>query len=228
MKTFLLLLVMVCTTWQSHAQLQGQPLIDSLVNRLPKTKEDTSKVMMLNDIGLTYYSINPDEGLKYGKQGLALAEKLKWKRGMAYAYKVIAGNYGYGKSEYGPALEYSLKSLEVFKGMGDSTGMAKILGDLGVLYWFQSDYPNALKYYFDALKINEALGIKNEMAATLCNIGIIYNNQEDYPKALDYMLRANRIDEELGNKSGVAANLGNIAEIYISMSDTTKAFEYSL
>jgi len=112
--------------------------------------------------------------------------------------------------------------------MGDSTGMAKILGDLGVLYWFQSDYPNALKYYFDALKINEALGIKNEMAATLCNIGIIYNNQEDYPKALDYMLRANRIDEELGNKSGVAANLGNIAEIYISMSDTTKAFEYSL
>ena len=228
MKTFLLLLVMVCTSWQSHAQLQGQSLIDSLVNRLPKTKEDTSKVMMLNDIGLTYYSINPDEGLKYGKQGLALAEKLKWKRGVAYAYKVIAGNYGYGKSEYGPALEYSLKSLEVFKGMGDSTGMAKILGDLGVLYWFQSDYPNALKYYFDALKINEALGIKNEMAATLCNIGIIYNNQEDYPKALDYMLRANRIDEELGNKSGVAANLGNIAEIYISLSDTTKAFEYSL
>jgi len=228
MKTFLLLLVIVCTSWQSHAQLQGQSLIDSLVTRLPKAKEDTSKVMMLNDIGLTYYSINPDEGLKYGKQGLALAEKLKWKRGVAYAYKVIAGNYGYGKSEYGPALEYSLKSLEVFKEMGDSTGMAKILGDLGVLYWFQSDYPNALKYYFDALKINEALGIKNEMAATLCNIGIIYNNQEDYPKALDYMLRANRIDEELGNKSGVAANLGNIAEIYISLSDTTKAFEYSL
>jgi len=114
MKTFLLLLVMVCTTWQSYAQLQGQPLIDSLVNRLPKTKEDTSKVMMLNDIGLTYYSINPDEGLKYGKQGLALAEKLKWKRGVAYAYKVIAGNYGYGKIRVWPGFGIFIKIIRSF------------------------------------------------------------------------------------------------------------------
>ena len=44
--------------------------------------------------------------------------------------------------------------------MEDKTGTAKILGDIGVVYWFQSDYPNALKYYFDALRINEELGIK--------------------------------------------------------------------
>ena len=211
-------------TSQSHAQLQGQPLIDSLITQLPKAKEDTNKVILLNDLSLTYYSINPDEGLKYGKQGLALAEKLNWKRGMAYAYKVIAGNYGYGKSEYAPALEYSLKSLQEFKAIEDKTGTAKILGDIGVVYWFQSDYPNALKYYFDALRINEELNIKNEIAATLCNIGIVYNSQEDYPKALEYMLKANKIDEELGNKSGVAANVGNIGELYMSLSDTTKAF----
>lgn len=228
MKKLFLLLVVAWAPNQSQAQLQGQPLIDSLLTQLPKANEDTNKVKLLNELSLTYYSINPDEGLKFGKQGLALAETLNWKKGMAYASKVIAGNYGYGKSDYSQALEYSLRALQQFKEMGDETGTAKMLGDIGVVYWFQSDYPNALKYFFDALKINEERGIKNEIAATLCNIGILYNSQEDYPKALEYMLKANRIDEELGNKNGVAANLGNIGELYLSLSDTTKALEYEL
>ncbi|ULQ51756.1 tetratricopeptide repeat-containing sensor histidine kinase [Flavihumibacter fluvii] len=225
MKKYLLLLFMVSAASTSHAQLQGQPLIDSLITEIAKAKEDTNKVILLNDLSLTYYSINPDDGLKYGQQGLALAEKLNWKLGMAYAYKVIAGNYGYGKSDYARGIEYSLKSLEQFKEIGDKKGMAKILGDMGVIYWFTSDFPNALKYYFDALKIHEEGGVKNEVAATLMNIGIVYNSLEDYPKALDYMLRANKIDEAIGNKSGVAANLGNIGQLYMSLGDTSKALE---
>lgn len=228
MQKFLFLLVIATVTLTSSAQKQGQALIDSLLTQLPKAKEDTNKVMLLNDLSLAYYAINPDEGVTYGNQGLALAQKLNWKKGMAYAYKVIAGNYGYGKSDYAKALDYSFQSLQEFTEIGDKTGTAKILGDIGVVYWFQSDYPNALKYYFDALRIHEERGIKNEVAATLCNIGIVYNSQEDYPKALEYMVKANKIDEELGNKSGVAANLNNIAEVYRSLSDTAKALQYSL
>src|SRR4051794_15945608 len=184
MRKLLLLIIIILWCGESQAQLQGQPLIDSLLSQLPKVNEDTNKVMMLNDLSLAYYSINPEEGLKFGKQALVLAEKLNWKKGMAYACKVIAGNYGYGKSDYAPALEYSLKGLQLFKETGDKTGTAKILGDIGVVYWHMSDYPNALKYFFDALRIDEERGIKNEVAATLCNIGIIYNSQKDYSKAL--------------------------------------------
>ena len=79
MKKLLLLLVIASAPGQSHAQLQGQPLIDSLLRQLPKANEDTTKVKLLNDLSLSFYSINPDEGLKFGQQGLALAEKLNWK-----------------------------------------------------------------------------------------------------------------------------------------------------
>jgi len=228
MKKILLLLFVGCTPILSQAQLEGQALIDSLLTQLPKMNEDTNKVKLLNDLGRAYYSIDPDEGLKYGKQGLALAEALNWKKGIAYACKGIAGNYGYGKSDYSKALEYSLRALQHFEEMGDEIGKAKMLGDIGVVYWYQSDYPNALKYFFDALKINEERGIKRGMAETLGNIGILYYSQEDYPKALEYILKANEIDEELGNKSGVATNLGNIGELYMTMSDTTKALEYQI
>jgi len=157
---------------------------------------------------------------------LALAEKLNWKKGIANACRTIAGNYGYGKSDYPKALEYDTKALEAFSEIADKTGTARILGDMGVLYWYQSNYPQALKNYFDALRLNEELGNKADMAATLCNIGIVYNSQRDYQKALEYITKANKIDESLGNKSGIAANLGDIGELYHNLSDDRKALEY--
>ena len=104
--------------------------IDSLLSQLPKANEDTNKVKLLIDLSHTNYSINPDEGLKFGKQALALAEKLNWKKGMGNACRTIAGNYGYGKSDYAPALKYSLKALQQFREIGDKLGTARILSDL--------------------------------------------------------------------------------------------------
>ena len=228
-KIILLFLILITgTTRQVSAQLQGQPRLDSLLTQIPKTTEDTNKVNLLNDLSFTYNSINPDEGLKFGKQAIELAEKLNWKKGMANANRATGVNYAYGKSDYPGALEYFFKALKLYQEIEDKTGIAKILSNIGVVYWYQSDYPNALKYYFDALRIDEQSGNKNGIAATLCNIGIVYNSQEDYTKALEYMLKANKIDEELGNKSGIAANLGNIGELYRRLSDHAQALENDL
>lgn len=211
---------------QLSAQLQGQDRVDSLLHQLPKANEDTNKVKLLIDLSHTYYSINPDEGLKYGEQGLALADKLDWKKGIANASRTIAGNYGYGKSDYPAALKYSSQALQLFREIGDKTGTARILGDMGVVLWYQSNYPEALKYYFDALRLNEELGNKADIAATLTNIGIVYNSQQEYQKALEYITKANQIDEALGNKSGIAANLGDIGELHRNLSDNKKALEF--
>ena len=225
-KILLLFIITFFVMNQLSAQLQGQGRVDSLLRQLPKANEDTNKVKLLIDLSHTYYSINPDEGLNYGKQGLTLAEKLNWKKGMANACRTIAGNYGYGKSDYPAALKYSSKALQLFREIGDRTGTARILGDMGVVLWYQSNYPEALKYYFDALRLNEELGNKGDIAATLTNIGIVYNSQQDYHKALEYIAKANAIDEAMGNKSGIAANLGDIGELHRNLSDNQKALEY--
>lgn len=225
-KLLLLFIISMVILTQSSAQLQGQQRIDSLLRQLPQTKEDTNKVKLLIDLSHSYYSSDPDEGLNSGKKALVLAEKLDWKKGMANANRTIAGNFGYGKSDYPMALKFGAQALRLFQETGDKTGIARILGDMGVIYWYQSNYPVALKYYFDALRINEELGNKPDMAATLCNIGIVYNSQHDYQKALEYITRANKIDEALGNKSGIAANLGDIGELYHNLSDNQTALEY--
>ena len=104
--------------------------------------------------------------------------------------------------------------------------MAKVLSNIGVVYWYQSNFPKALEYYLKALQIDEELGDKNGMAGRLSNIGIVYNSLEDYQKALEYMLKGNEIDQLLGNKQGVASNLGNIGEIYRRLSNYPKALAY--
>src|SRR6185437_979170 len=142
-RLFGFLIITFCIVKPSSAQRQGQDRIDSLLGQLPKAVEDTNKVKLLIDLSHTYYSINPDEGLNFGKQGLALAEKLDWEKGMANACRTIAGNYGFGKSDYATALKYSLQSLQQFEEIGDKLGTARILSDIGVIHWYQANYPDA-------------------------------------------------------------------------------------
>jgi len=210
----------------SNAQLTGQAKIDSLLKELPKMKKDTNGVNLLNDLCFEYYSLNPDEGIKYGEQGLKLAEKLSWREGEAYCYNSLGVVYSFGKSDYPKALEYYGKSLKIFEELGNKSGVAINLGNIAFIYANQSDYPKALEYYQRVLNIYEEMGNKSGISNCLGNIGIIYRYQSDYPKALEYYSKSLKINEELGNKSGIANNLGNIGTIYGSQSDYPKALEY--
>lgn len=210
----------------SFAQLTGQAKIDSLLKELRKMKEDTNGVYLFANLSFEYSSINPEEGIKYGEQGIKLAKKLDWKQGEARCYHSLGVTYFLGKSNYSKALEYYHKSLKINEEIGNKNGTANNLGKIGVVYRRQSNYTKALEYKLKALNIYEELGDNEGVARTLGNIGNIYENQSDYPKALEYYHRALKINEAIENKLGVAYNLGNIGIIYVNQSDYPKALEY--
>ena len=205
--------------------LAGQPLIDSLLKELPKQKEDTNKVNLLTATSFAYYSINPDEGIKYGQQALALATKLEWKKGIGNANNRLGTNYS-TKSDYPKALEYFQEALKMFEEIGFKKGIASVSGNIGNIYYYQSDYSKALEYYFKALKMDEEMGNKNLIALITRNIGNVYYRQSDFPKALECYFKTLKMDEEIGNKNSVAAVTGNIGIIYYDQGDYPKALEY--
>ena len=206
---------------------QGQARIDSLLTQLPEAREDSNKVILLNDLGFTYNSINPDEGLKYGGLGLQLAQKLNWKKGMAAADRILGMNYTV-KSDYSGALTYLINALKLSEELGNKEAIARALGNIGNVYVNLSDYSKALEYFFKALKLAEELENKNGIASLLNNIGLVYWNQMNFPKALEYFLKALRINEETGNNNGIALILGNIGLLYSDPSDFPKALEYKM
>ena len=66
---FFFIILLVCTPL-CNAQLQGLARIDSLVKELPKEKDDTDKVILLNALSDTYRNINPRLGITYGNKAL--------------------------------------------------------------------------------------------------------------------------------------------------------------
>ena len=210
---------------RAFSQKQGQARIDSLLEVLKKAKDDSNKVDLLNDISYTYSYINGPEGINYGKQGSALAEKLNWKKGMAYADLRIGMNYNSG-GDYPSALEYELKAFKIFEELNDKLGIGKVCSNIGNCYNNLKEYPKALEYYSKGLTIAEELGNKTGIAIFLMNIGTLYDNRLERPKALEYYLRALTINEELENTDAIADNLISIGNHYNEQHEYVKALEY--
>jgi len=122
---------------------QGQALIDSLVKELstdsqPK-KADSVKAAILVDLCYSYYDIDPDKGIQYGKEGLALAEKLKSKNQVARVYYYLGANYCV-KADYPTALDYWEKALKVNEELGNKKRIAQNLKNIARIFVVQNKY----------------------------------------------------------------------------------------
>src|SRR5580704_2282781 len=82
MRSFLVIILLLCA-YSLRAQKEGQPLIDSLVSTLVGKKEDTGKARIYNTIARLYNLVEPKKGFGFADSGLALAQKLRWQRGIA-------------------------------------------------------------------------------------------------------------------------------------------------
>ncbi len=187
--------------------------------------EDTAKVKLLGDISYLFNAMDPAAGIKYGTQELALAQKLRYKQGMADAYGKLGVN-SLSLSDYTTALEYHFAALKINEELQDKMHIAGNLGNIGNIYSNQGDYDKALEYYFKILKIFEAQNSKGNIALTTGNIAGMYVNKGDYTRALEYSFKALKMDQELGREFGIATNMFHIASVYTSQRNYQTALEY--
>jgi tetratricopeptide (TPR) repeat protein len=217
---------------------QGQARIDSLLGLLKKAETshakngednlaDTVKVKLLINIAHGYYAISPTQGGEYASQALALAEKLKWKMGIANANNT-QGVIFWAMAEYQKAQEYYSKALKQYEELGSKSQIADCLDNIGDIFLYQADYPGALEYFLRSLKINEDLDDKKAIATNFGNIGIVYDSQEEFAKALEYYFKALKMSGECGDKNGISRNLGSIGNVYNHRKEYPKALEYYL
>src|SRR5262245_8790890 len=61
---------------------QGQTHLSSLLAKLPGAKEDTNKIMLLNNIVNEYMDHYTDSGFYYSDEAMMLSQKLGWKKGI--------------------------------------------------------------------------------------------------------------------------------------------------
>ena len=224
-KSILLFTFLLIPYLKAFTQIRGQPVIDSLLLVLPKSKEDTNKVNILSAISYNYPYINPDEGLKYGKQALELAEKLKWERGIAAASYSIGANYA-NRSEYAKALEFEYRALEIYEKLNDKPHQAMLLRNIAIVHHNSDNQEKALEYDMRSLKLYEELNNKEGIAALYGNIANVYYSMDNFDKVIEYDLKALHQYEAINNEPGIARMLGNIANFYAEQGNYAEAMVY--
>jgi adenylate cyclase len=224
-KLLIFLFAFIFFSLDSIAQKEGQALIDSLLPMLEKATDDTQKVITFNMLSYNYPYINPDEGLKYGRQGLALAEKLSWTEGMAAAYYALGGNYA-NKADYAQALEYEYKALKIYEQLNNKPKRALLLQNIGIVYHTSRNQEKALEYDNRSLKLYDELGNRMEIAAVYSNMANVYYTLRNMEKVLEYNLKSLHLYEELGDLHGTARLQGNIANFFAEQGEYSKAMPY--
>lgn len=198
--------------------------MDSLLKLLPAAA-DSQKVSLLNSISFDYAFINPDSGIYYANQGLALSTRLKWSVATGEFYQNL-GVMNRFKAKYPEAIEYFFKALKLFEGAADKQSIGATDAEIGVVFQFENKFTEALKYESAALQIYKELGNKSGEASQLGDIATLFWLRHSFDTALSYDFNSLAIYTETRNEAEIARTYGNIGMIYGDAGNQAKALEY--
>ncbi|MEE4256156.1 MAG: tetratricopeptide repeat protein, partial [Bacteroidales bacterium] len=199
---------------------------DSLLAVLKSSKEDSLKVQTYLSLAALYYRSDPEQAITYADQARSLAERIKYPRGLAYAYKSRGMGY-YFQGDYREALNDWELSLNKFREINYLLGVSNMLNNLGAVYYNYGDNNTGIKYYLESLKVSEEIGDSLRIATALVNIGAVYYSKEStHDLALEYYSKALPMSEALGDYDAIGTSAVNMGQIYLDKKDADRAHFY--
>lgn len=226
MKKIFLLLAIVSVLNIYAQKRHGQDLVDSLLLELPKVKQDTNKVNLLNAIAREYTNLHDEKGKKYAIQSAALSKKINFESGEADSYGIIGKFYSL---EYNSkkALEYYTLAINICIDRNDLRRLSKLYKRTGHIYTDTNNYSSALAYYFKSAKIDGELQNKIELGKDYSYIADIYRGLNDFKKSKYYLDISTKIFLELNNKSELNYNYLSYAHLYENNNQPDKVEYYA-
>lgn len=155
-----------------------------------------------------------DSALLLGKQVIHIADSINDKKRLAETYTNL-GVTIFRIGDTPQALEYFVKSNELYKILKDSLGIANSLNGIGVVYMNRADYEKAITYFLQLINISDIKGYDNMLGKAYINIGNSYYEMNEDVRASNYYLESIKINERLNNLIHLGTaynNLGNIMD----------------
>ncbi len=196
--------------------------IDSLFKTLSKVKVDTSRVGLLNEIGIEFLTLDPNKGIVYSNQALQLSKKIKWDDGIALSLRSIGQNY----AVLGDIEKADKYFEQAFPFAESKLNKVLIYRAKGTIYNEKANYQKALECYFKALKIAEEIKDYTELARMYRAIGSTYVRIKNPKKALFYFNKSLGINMKLNLKEQVGRNMQNIGDLYFRGKNYPLAISY--
>ena len=206
----------------SFTNLLGQSTVDSLLDEIRHTENDTLKAKLYIQVGDLYENAMPDSALFYYKE----AEKIIKNLGDNDLLSQILNYQGIiylDKHDFDKALRLfdSAASLTT-----DSLRLIYIISNRALIYLDVGLYEKAFKIYskqFNYFKFNnDTEGISTAAS----NLGSVYDELKLYDSALYYYFIAYKADSLLKDSAYIAGDYWSIGTAYNSLGDYKKATQY--
>ncbi len=114
-------------------------------------------------------------------------------------------------------------SLQLWREVGDSLGMARSLNNLGVVASEQGDCARAIALYEESLSLFRQLGNTWNVANTLHNIGLALCDAGRLPEALERLTEVMPLWQAAGDPEGLARSLSVIGTVAFFQGDYPRA-----
>ena len=209
---------------------QETTLADSLRRLLQTARPDTNRVNLLNDLAWELREENPSQAIAHLDSALALARRLKFKKGEGNALNfrgVVEGMHGRSEA----AISFFEQALKIRQSLGDKIGVSSLHNNIGNEQENQGDYLAALASYEQALRLREELQDTARMARSWYNIANVYESIGNHSDALEYIFRYLEFAERTGDEEGAAKAwniIGNIKTELDRFEEALQAYEKSL
>jgi len=203
--------------------LAQQKEIDSLLTVLKNhPAEDTTRILLLNDISYDYYQLDPDKGIEFANQAIALSEKIKSEAGMGVSLARKGLNYA-EKGEYITALDHYKKAAAIFEKTRDEKKLFSVSNSTAIVYMRMSEFPKALEMYFKNLRLAEKNGKQKDIAICAGNIALVYARMQNHQQALVYNARAINIQRKANDEKALADLLNSRGNFFDSKGESSNA-----
>ncbi len=225
--------------------------IDSLQQEYKVTKQDTSKIMLLLEIGKEYYYTNQDSSLHYNKIAqnesslLMTSSEIKIRETGIFLFSQALYEVGYYHLQ---TMNYFKAEAMLTKAIGNIENLiintennklikkskylkANILSGIADIYLDKGYYSIALKNYIEARSIVDELikiGYVNESenAGQYFHIGMVHYELKNFKKALLNYEKSLEISKKINYEIGIAKCNINIGIIKLKTNKVNEALEY--
>lgn len=201
-----------------------QEITDSL-NRILSRAEGTQRVDVLNQLTYEYISVDNQKALVRNNEALALADELKYIKGMGVA-RIYRGVYEYLSGENEEGIDYLKEGLAIITNTDDRQMKAYAYLQLGNSYMNVMSLDSSEVSYHRAYAIlKDSLNPVN-LSKLYKNMGTLYGLKSLYDVQVKYLDKTLAIREKLGDPFLVADALVEIGRLNASNSNFDRSIDY--
>ena len=173
---------------------------DTLLLRISKIEDDTTRVKEALEITRNYYLNNTELALVFADIALDESIKVNFEKGIADANN-LKGIISKQLGLFEESRKYYKSALEIYKRIKYHRGIVNCYNNIGLSIANESNYVSALEFYFKGIKYLETYESKDLDVLLHSNLSNLYHDLNLVDEAMSYLIRAEKLAEEIEDKN---------------------------